>query len=176
MNTRKLSEQTGKIQGNSDSTPGSPTPEVEEGPYYKPGSPLRTKLYEEGVQGEKLTLTGYVLDADGKPVPHAWLDFWQADGKGEYDNAGYRLRGHQYTDESGRYILETVIPAGYAIRTPHIHAKVRANDESPVITVQLFFPGVDTNREDFLYRDDLLVDMKDTPDGKVATFNFKLKE
>jgi protocatechuate 3,4-dioxygenase beta subunit len=153
-----------------------PTPEVEEGPYYKPGSPLRTRLYEEGVPGDKLNLTGYVRDVNGRPIAHAWLDFWQANGRGEYDNSGYILRGHQYTDESGRYILETVIPGGYSVRTPHIHVKVRANEGSPVLTVQLFIPGVASNKTDFLYRDDLLVDMQKTARGAAATFNFVLND
>jgi len=154
--------------------PDEPTAEIEEGPYYRAGSPERTALYEAGIPGEKLTLTGYVFDVGGKPVPHAWLDFWQANGKGEYDNSGYRLRGHQYADENGRYRLETVVPAGYANRTPHIHVKVRARENSPVLTVQIFLPGLSSNRSDFLYRDDLQLQMKDTAHGKEATFNFRL--
>jgi hypothetical protein len=57
---------------------------------------------------------------------------------------------------------------------PHIHAKIRANDKSPILAAQFFIPGLASNKGDFLYRDDLLIEMKDTPHGKVATFNFKL--
>jgi protocatechuate 3,4-dioxygenase beta subunit len=148
------------------------TPEIEEGPYYKPGSPERTRLYEEGMEGDRLTLTGYVMDVRGKPLAHAWLDFWQANASGQYDNTGYILRGHQYSDESGKYILETIVPAGYFNRTPHIHVKVRANESSPILTIQLFLPGVASNQTDFLYRQDLEIDMRDTPQGKVGKFNF----
>lgn len=176
MNKRKSSVQTSSNSKEQPLTNGMSTPEIEEGPYYKPNSPQRTRLFEQGIPGEKLTLTGYVMDIHGKPIAHAWLDFWQANGEGKYDNAGYTLRGHQYTDESGKYILETVIPGGYASRTPHIHAKVRANDNSPILTVQLFIPDVASNKTDFLYRDDLVMDMKNTPNGKAATFNFRLKE
>ncbi len=109
-------------------------------------------------------------------MAHAWLDFWQADGEGKYDNSGYTLRGHQYTDKSGKYTLETVVPGGYSSRTPHIHAKVRAHEGGPVLTVQLFLPGMAANKNDFLYRDELLTDMKDSPRGKTASFNFRLKE
>ncbi|HEX7476130.1 MAG TPA: hypothetical protein VF318_09240 [Dehalococcoidales bacterium] len=159
----------------SDPTPaGKPTPELEEGPYYKAGSPERTKLFEAGIPGVRLTLTGFVFDAKGKPIPHAWLDFWQANGLGEYDNSGYTLRGHQYADKSGKYILETVVPKGYSVRTPHIHVKVRADDESPILTTQLFIPGFASNKTDFIYRDDMQMDMRDTPDGKEASFNFEL--
>ncbi len=155
---------------------GKPTPEIEEGPYYKANSPEKAELYGEDIEGEKLTLTGRVLDIHGEPIAHAWLDFWQADGRGIYDNAGYRLRGHQYADEMGKYRLETVIPGGYAGRTPHIHVKVAAKEGGPIFTAQLFIPGMASNKTDFLYKDELLLDMKDTPKGKVATFTFVLKE
>ncbi len=173
MRKRKESTRTARVRVRPGSS--NPTPEVEDGPYYKPDSPLRTKLYEPGIPGERLTLTGYVLDINNKPIANAWLDFWHADGNGEYDNTGYTLRGHQYSDESGKYILETVIPGGYSVRTPHIHVKVRAHNDSPILTVQLFFPGMASNKTDFLYRDDLLVDIRDTSKGKEATFNFKLR-
>jgi len=76
-----------------------------EGPYYKPDTPERTSFLEEDMQGTRLILAGYVLDQNCQPLPDAWLDFWQADANGEYDNAGYRLRGHQFTDAQGRYYL-----------------------------------------------------------------------
>jgi protocatechuate 3,4-dioxygenase beta subunit len=52
--------------------------------------------------GTKLVIEGSVLTTGCKPVPRAMLDCWQADATGRYDNAGYRLCGHQLTDESGR--------------------------------------------------------------------------
>jgi protocatechuate 3,4-dioxygenase beta subunit len=159
---------------NTTSPLATPTPQAEEGPYYKANSPERTRLVEPGIPGEKLTLTGQVIDSGGNPLAHAWLDFWQADGNGEYDNSGYKLRGHQYTDSSGRYKLETVLPGAYPGRTPHIHVKVRARDSWPVLTAQLFIPGVVSNKTDFIYKDALLMEMKDTPQGKSAKFNFVL--
>jgi protocatechuate 3,4-dioxygenase beta subunit len=153
-----------------------PTPSAEEGPYYKEGSPERKTIRQEGVPGQKLTLSGVVKDAQDRPIAHAWMDFWQANGRGIYDNEGYTLRGHQYTDREGKYTLETVTPAGYSMRTPHIHAKVRARDNSPVLTVQLFFPGVPSNKDDFIYRDDLQMQVKEAPAGKQATFDFVLED
>lgn len=152
------------------------TPEITEGPFYKPGSPEKTRLFEEGVPGDKLILTGHVFDVRGNPIPHAWLDFWQANGRGEYDNSGYILRGHQYTDKSGKYILETVIPSAYVGRTSHIHIKARANETSPIITTQLFLPGLDSNKNDFLYRKDLEIKMQDSAKRKTATFDFYLED
>src|SRR3712207_6926313 len=50
------------------------------------------------------------VDTRCRPVAGALLDFWQADARGEYDNSGFRLRGHQFADSRGRYRLRTVVP------------------------------------------------------------------
>jgi protocatechuate 3,4-dioxygenase beta subunit len=116
------------------------TPLDMEGPYYKADTPERNSLLEEGMQGTRLILVGYVQDQNCQPVPDAWLDFWQADANGNYDNAGYILRGHQFTDSQGRYFLETILPGQYASRPiVHIHVKVGLPGRDAV-TSQLYFP------------------------------------
>ena len=111
-----------------------------EGPYYIPNSPEKHSLLEEGVTGTRLILVGYVLDQNCLPQSNTWLDFWQADANGEYDNACYRLRGHQFTDAQGRYYLETILPGLYSSRPiEHIHVKVRPEGGAGV-TSQLYFP------------------------------------
>jgi protocatechuate 3,4-dioxygenase beta subunit len=133
-----------------------PTTELTEGPYFSSGSPQRKSLVTRGMRGTRLTITGYVLTTACKPVRRAKLDFWQADASGEYDNDGYRLRGHQFTDSAGRYRLDTIIPGLYTGRTKHIHVKVQ-RPGGEVLTTQLFFPGVSANRGDRLYESDLLL-------------------
>lgn len=135
-----------------------------EGPYYSPDTPERNILFEEGMEGTKLILVGYVLDQDCNPLPNTWLDFWQADARGEYDNAGYRLRGHQFTDEQGRYYLETVLPGLYLSRPiEHIHVKVRP-DGGEEITSQLYFPDQPV--------EGLTVQLEDRGAYTVGYFNF----
>src|SRR5690606_23880091 len=104
---------------------GQPTPAQTEGPYYTPDPPQRASLIEEGVVGDPITLTGYVLDTDCRPIAGAVVDFWQADGAGVYDNDGYRLRGYTLTDDAGRYTMETVVPGEDPGRTPHLHVTVQ---------------------------------------------------
>jgi protocatechuate 3,4-dioxygenase beta subunit len=133
-----------------------PTPELTEGPYFSSGSPLRRSLLAAGMRGTRLTVTGYVLTTACKPIRRAKLDFWQADASGEYDNDGYRLRGHQFTDTAGRYRLDTIIPGLYTGRTKHIHVKVQ-RPGGEVLTTQLFFPGVSANGGDRLYESELLL-------------------
>ncbi len=147
------------------------TDAVTEGPYFKAGSPERTSLIATGVTGTQLVLTGYVLTPDCKPVAHALLDFWQADANGNYDNSGYTLRGHEYTDASGRYQLTTIVPGLYPGRTEHIHVKVQAPN-GPVLTTQLFFPGVAQNSSDGIFDPKLVMNVQNTNNGLAATFNF----
>ncbi len=150
------------------------TPAQTEGPFYKPGSPQRTSLVESDAAGTKLIVTGYVLSRGTcKPLPRAWLDFWQVDARGDYDNSGYRLRGHQFTDQVGIYYLETVMPGLYPGRTRHIHVKVRAAT-GPALTTQLYFPGEPRNQADGIFNQALLVTVRDASGAKVATFNFIL--
>src|SRR5690606_9501268 len=104
---------------------GQPTPTQMEGPYYTPNPPQRSSLLEEGVVGEPIMLTGYVLDTACRPIAGAVVDFWQADGAGVYDNDGYRLRGYTLTDDAGRYTMETVVPGEDPGRTPHLHVTVQ---------------------------------------------------
>ena len=151
--------------------PATLTPAQTEGPYYTPNSPERASLIEPGMGGTKLIVTGYVLTTDCQPIANAWLDFWQADDQGVYDNAGYRLRGHLFTDDTGRYTLETILPGEYPGRTEHIHVKVRAPN-GPILTSQIYFPGVAANDRDSIFDPALLADVQDTADGQVATLNF----
>ncbi len=152
-------------------SPAALTPAQTEGPYYTPNSPEKTSLIEAGIGGTRLIVTGYVLTTDCQPVANAWLDFWQADAEGAYDNVGYRLRGHLFTDEAGRYTLETIVPGEYPGRTEHIHVKVRAPN-GPLLTSQIYFPGVAANNRDSIFDPALLAAVQTTADGQVATFNF----
>jgi len=152
------------------------TPPVEEGPYYTPGSPERKNIVGPGTPGKKLVVEGRVLDSNGNELAHAWLDFWNADGDGVYDNAGYNLRGHQYTDKDGRYHLETVRPLGYYTRAPHVHVKVRAGENSPVLTTQLYFPGEKRNKTDSIFEKGTVMDVADGPGGQKATFDFVVEK
>ena len=145
--------------------------ELTEGPYYTANSPERANLYEESMPGTKLIVTGYVYDTSCQPVANAWLDFWQADSNGVYDNSGYTLRGHQYTDANGFYMLTTVVPGVYPGRTEHIHLKVQAPN-GQIITSQLFFPGVTQNDSDGIFDESLLLPIQETGDGLLAQFNF----
>jgi protocatechuate 3,4-dioxygenase beta subunit len=152
-----------------------PTPAQTEGPYFTPKSPRRASLLEPGMAGQRLVVAGTVLTTDCRPVKAALLDFWQADDAGEYDNQGYRLRGHQFSDADGTWRLETVVPGLYTGRTRHIHVKVQAPD-SPVLTTQLYFPGEPANDRDGIFSPDLLLgDARQAGGARQGSFTFVLE-
>lgn len=150
-----------------------PTPRQTAGPFYKPDSPRRTSLLEPGMKGTRLVLTGTVISTGCQPIAGALVDVWQADDAGAYDNAGYRLRGHQFTDDRGRYRLETIVPGLYPGRTRHFHVNVQPPDR-PVLTTQLYIPDEPANKRDFLFDPALLIEMADTRPTRTATFDFVL--
>ena len=144
-----------------------------EGPFFKPSSPERTALLETGMAGQPIELVGFVLSRDCKPHAGALLDFWQADENGGYDNSGFRLRGHQFTDAEGRYRLRSIVPGVYVGRTRHIHVKAQPRD-GRVLTTQLYFPGESQNRSDGLFRSELLVRTAKNAGWLAGRFDFVL--
>ena len=150
-----------------------PTLAQTEGPFFKPSSPERIELLEQGMAGQPIELVGFVLSHDCKPIAGALLDFWQADDKGQYDNSGFRLRGHQFTDADGRFRLRTVVPGAYVGRTRHIHVKVQPRG-GRVLTTQLYFPGEAKNRSDGLFRKELLVRTAKNEGWLAGRFDFVL--
>ena len=144
-----------------------------EGPYFKPSSPQRADLVEPEARARLVEVNGQVLTRSCRPVERALLDLWHADERGEYDNAGFRYRGHVFTDGEGRYQFRTIMPALYAGRTRHYHVKVQA-PERLVLTTQLYFPDEPANRRDGLFRPDLVMLMAEAPNGLAARFDFIL--
>jgi protocatechuate 3,4-dioxygenase beta subunit len=152
---------------------GKTTRRDAEGPYFKPRSPERAALVEPGMPGSSLVLAGRVLSTDCQPIAGALLDFWQADAGGNYDNTGFRLRGHQFADAAGRYRLATIVPGLYPGRTRHIHVKVQA-PHGRLLTTQLYFPAEPHNRDDFLFREELLIALDRAEAGAPGRFDFVL--
>jgi len=148
------------------------TPAQSEGPYFKPDSPERSDL-RSGVAGTGLVLSGRVLTTRCEPVARALLDVWQTDDAGDYDNTGFRLRGHLFTDTEGRYRLETIVPGLYPGRTRHIHVKAQAPG-GPVLTTQLYFPGEPQNARDRIFTEECLISMQDAAGGRTGEFTFVL--
>ena len=141
-----------------------PTPADILGPFYRFGAPFQTKLAGADEPGERLTISGTVFSADCKtPLPNSFIEVWQANSIGVYDtskpgnfteNTSFHLRGVMYTDEKGRYQIDTIMPGRYPIppdlmglekyagltRPAHIHFHVMESLHVP-LTTQLYFKG-----------------------------------
>jgi protocatechuate 3,4-dioxygenase beta subunit len=149
-----------------------------QGPFYKEGAPFKQVL-REGLGGERLVLSGKVLNMRCEPVEGAVLDFWQADSNGNYDNEGFTLRGKVKTDKDGKYLLDTIIPKEYgqgiAIRPSHIHVKVGIPGQS-TLTTQLYFEGDTYNESDLFIKDSLIMKVVEENGTKKANFDFVIED
>src|ERR1700678_4104676 len=92
------------------------------GPFFSIGME-RLKCAElagPGVAGERVTIEGRVLDADGVGVPDAIIELWQANSHGKYAHpedtqdkaveAGFQGYGRVPTDEDGKFRFATIKP------------------------------------------------------------------
>ena len=174
------------------------TPATVLGPFHIEGSPELGfgADMSEGVPGTPLYVSGTVRGLDGKPVPGAVLDVWQADPDGAYeaqlevDEA--RLRAKYTAREDGSYCVRTVGPKGYAIpmdgpvgdligrtaishfRPAHVHFLLTAPGHEPLIT-HLFEEGAQYLDSDVVFgtKAELVVAFEPreagpTPDGGTA--------
>lgn len=150
-----------------------PTPRQTEGPYFTPNSPERADLVVDGVDGPRISLTGFVRDRACRPIAGALFDLWHCDAEGRYDNQGYRLRGHQFTNEKGFFGFWTIVPGLYPGRTRHFHVKVQPPG-GPVLTTQLYFPDEPQNERDRIFDEALVLHIGFPFTGPVARFDFVL--
>lgn len=142
-----------------------------EGPYFSPGSPMRHDLAADVAAGDRITIAGFVLDTACRPQPGALVELWHADAAGAYDNAGYRLRGHQFTDAEGRWWFDTIVPARYPGRTRHFHVKVQRRG-GPVLTTQLYFAHEPGNARDRLFDARLLLAESGAAGARLGRYDF----
>lgn len=151
-----------------------PTPAQTEGPYFTPNSSRRSGLYEPGMEGARLRVGGLVTDTACRLLANVLVDLWQCDARGRYDNAGYRLRGHQFTDAQGRWQFETVLPGLYPGRTRHLHVKLQA-PRGKILTTQLYFPNdAASNARDRIFDKRLLMNTAGDAEQMIARYDFVL--
>lgn len=116
------------------------------GPYYLAGSPVTTMVALPNEPGTRLFISGTVLSSDCiTPVPNAMIEVWQANAAAVYDTSpAFNLRATFYSDASGQYAFETIMPGAYLngaqYRPKHIHFRVNKPGFPELIT-QLYFEG-----------------------------------
>lgn len=113
-----------------------------------PNAPSAGRLTPVGEPGPPLSVSGVVVDQDGKPVAGASLYAFQTDAEGYYgvkpasDNRNPRLKVLLRTDAQGRWAFETIRPGSYpSSRAPgHIHFEVQAQG-FPTRIFEIVFEG-----------------------------------
>ncbi|HUQ02847.1 MAG TPA: hypothetical protein VM261_10150 [Kofleriaceae bacterium] len=158
-----------------------PTADNIEGPFWKPGSPFRAQLSDAKTRGIYMSIGGQVFGGDCRPLAGATLDVWHADGAGEYDNTGWRLRGRLTSDQDGRWHVDSVVPGNYLngsrFRPRHVHFKLVAPGHRE-LTTQLYFPGDPYNDGDAWFVASLMLAQvgpsRDSP-GFWGRFDFVLE-
>ena len=118
------------------------------GPFYRPGSPVRSDLILPGSAGTRVELSGIIRHNDCKtPYANAKIELWHCDAKGQYDNSSdeYRYRGTTYSDDKGHYSFHTILPVPYGVgnghtRPAHFHLMFTAKGYQPLVT-QVYFTG-----------------------------------
>ena len=150
-----------------------PTVSQTEGPYFSANSPLRQDFTGDGTSGERLVIGGLVLDTACNPVPEAIIELWHADAEGNYDNEGFRCRGHGFSDVEGRWWFATIVPGLYPGRTRHYHLKVQ-RPGGAALTTQLYFPDEAQNQRDGIFDERLLLRMEAEDGERYGLFDFVL--
>jgi len=108
--------------------------------------------------GERIVVTGRVLDEDGRPVRNALVEVWQANAAGRYRHVvdqhpapldpNFSGAGRCLTDDEGRYRFVTIKPGAYpwgnhenAWRPQHIHFSLFGRAFTQRLVTQMYFPG-----------------------------------
>jgi protocatechuate 3,4-dioxygenase beta subunit len=140
--------------------------------------------------GERIIVTGRVLDSDGRGIPGTLVEVWQANAAGRYVDPGddhpapldpnFTGAGRCLTDADGRYRFVTVKPGAYpwrnhhnAWRPAHIHFSVFGPELGSRVVTQMYFPG------DPLMRDDPILQSIPDPRGRdllVSSFDWETTE
>jgi protocatechuate 3,4-dioxygenase beta subunit len=108
--------------------------------------------------GERIIVSGRVLDGDGRPIRNTLVEIWQANAAGRYLHKGdqhpapldpnFSGAGRCVTDDDGRYEFITIKPGAYpwgnhhnAWRPQHIHFSLLGQAFAQRLVTQMYFPG-----------------------------------
>lgn len=108
--------------------------------------------------GERIIVTGKVMDDHGRPVPETLVEIWQANSTGRYIHhkddhdapldPNFLGAGRILTDKNGEYRFTSIRPGAYpwgnhdnAWRPPHIHFSLFGMNFISRLVTQMYFPG-----------------------------------
>jgi protocatechuate 3,4-dioxygenase beta subunit len=124
----------------------------------RPSDDDLTRRHKGAPLGERIIVTGRVIDEDGRPVPGTLIEIWQANACGRYIHPrdqhdapldpNFTGEGRVVTDDEGRYRFVTIKPGAYpwrnhpnAWRPAHIHLSLFGPAFVTRLVTQMYFPG-----------------------------------
>jgi len=136
------------------------------GPFFTIGLTRlnQAEVAGPGVAGERIVIEGRVLDGDGKPVPDALVELWQANSHGKYAHPedkqekavepGFKGYGRLPTDDAGKFRFTTIKPGAVPgpdgkPQAPHIAVSVFARGLQRRLVTRVYFPDEPANATDF---------------------------
>src|SRR3954449_244198 len=125
--------------------------------HLRPGE-ISNDLTADGPVGERITVTGRLLDSDGRPIRDSLVEVWQANAAGRYRHRwdtwpapidpNFTGAGRCVTDAEGRYSFVTIKPGPYpwgnhvnAWRPAHIHFSLLGRAFAQRLVTPMYFPG-----------------------------------
>jgi hydroxyquinol 1,2-dioxygenase len=172
------------------------------GPFFVEGAPAYQHGDDiaNGAVGIPCKVRGRIRDLDGKPVPHARIEVWQADAEGMYDvqrpDAGHQARGSLVAGPGGEYHFQSILAEAYPIpddgpvgdllkatkrhpwRPAHLHFMIEAPGYETLIT-HVFRNGDQYLDSDAVFgvRESLIADWVKQPDGTyLVDYDFVLNK
>ena len=126
--------------------------------FVKNGDNDLTRHGTSAPLGEKMLVSGRLLDEGGRPVRRCLVEIWQANASGRYHHPGdtheapldpnFHGLGRTFTDDDGCYRFITIKPGSYpwqnhafAWRPQHIHFSLLGNAPVQRLVTQMYFPG-----------------------------------
>jgi len=116
-----------------------------------------TRQHAEEPMGQRITVSGRVLDDNGRPVPKTLIEIWQTNAGGRYFHQrdehpcpldpNFTGCGRTLTDAEGKYLFVTIKPGAYpwrnhpnAWRPAHIHFSLFGTAFTQRLVTQMYFP------------------------------------
>ena len=135
------------------------------GPYLRIGLEWMQieELAPRAVSGERVTIRGRVIDADGRPVNDAAVEIWQANSHGRYASpedrqdkpleAAFRGYGRSLTNEEGNFRFSTIKPGrvpgpGNSVQAPHLNVVIFMRGLLKQLMTRMYFPDDAANGSD----------------------------
>jgi protocatechuate 3,4-dioxygenase, alpha subunit len=128
------------------------------GPFFSIGLEhlFANDIAEEGIAGDRVSISGRVVDGAGLPIPDAVLEIWQANAQGKYAHPddtqnkpiqqGFRGFARIPTDDEGRFQFSTIkpgcVPGPQAIpQAPHLVVSLLMRGLLRGLVTRAYFPG-----------------------------------